>query len=448
MRDAAAPGGVSLLAMRLSPSIAILRTQSDERLVALARDGSEPAFSALVERYRRQVLRRCRRILPEARAEDATQQVFLAAWKALRRGDDVLDARAWLLRIAHNTALNGRRSPGYEYDELRESLRVTEAADAELERREVMRRTLTGLAGLPDRQREALLRTAVDGDSHADLARAMGLSEGATRQLVLRARTALRSAAAALVPAPLVSWAASAGGAGAGAIVAKVAAVAVVATTGAVAGPAVVHDVTGRGGDRAETARRDAPRPGTATPAATAAVAAAARAVDARYLATPAPGAADPTPAGATPGRSGGRRSGHHRQRAAASPAPVLTSAPKAEDQPHADDHGGPDDQPRPSEAQRDDRPTSGGSGHRGGGGGGDDASGHGPSPTSGSSEPEVADHVAHAEVEAPTEAEAEAEAPTPVPTPAATATEPADPSGEGADDGGGSGHGGHGGGD
>src|SRR3954451_13609472 len=108
--------------MRLTPSIVLLRTQTDERLVALAREGSEPAFTALVERYRRIVLRACMRVLPEARAEDATQQVFVAAWRALSRGDDVRAVRPWLLRIARNTALNALCAPGYEYEELAESL--------------------------------------------------------------------------------------------------------------------------------------------------------------------------------------------------------------------------------------------------------------------------------------------------------------------------------------
>ena len=66
-------------------STTILRTQSDDRLVALARDGHERAFEALVERYRKPLLRHVRRILPEARAEDAIQQAFLNAWSALQR---------------------------------------------------------------------------------------------------------------------------------------------------------------------------------------------------------------------------------------------------------------------------------------------------------------------------------------------------------------------------
>ncbi|MEA2232287.1 MAG: hypothetical protein QOD83_2103 [Solirubrobacteraceae bacterium] len=259
--------------MRLSPSIAILRTQSDERLVEFARAGSEPAFAAIVERYRRQILRATRRVLPEARAEDAAQQAFMSAWLALGRGDDVLNLRSWLLMIARNTALNALRVPGYDYAELRESLRANEAPQDELERRDVMRQTLTGLAALPDRQREALLRSAVEGSSHADIAREMGLTEGATRQLVLRARMTLRSAATALTPWPLVSWLASrgggdgetvrrlveaavvGGGAGTAAVLAKTGVVAVVAG-GAIAAPGVMVQ---RSGDAATAAKAATP---------------------------------------------------------------------------------------------------------------------------------------------------------------------------------------------
>ena len=259
--------------MRLSPSIAILRTQSDERLVEFARAGSEPAFAAIVERYRRQILRTARRVLPEARAEDAAQQAFMAAWLALGRGDDVLNLRSWLLKIARNAALNALRAPGYDYAELQESLRESEAPQDELERRDVIRQTLTSLAALPDRQREALLRSAAEGSSHADIAREMGLTEGATRQLVLRARMTMRSAVTALTPWPLVSWLASrdggggdavqrlietaafGGGAGTAAVLAKAGVVAVVAG-GAIAAPGVMVQ---RSGDAATAAKAATP---------------------------------------------------------------------------------------------------------------------------------------------------------------------------------------------
>src|SRR5215207_9319126 len=132
-----------------SPSFVLLRTQSDARLAALAREGHERAFEAIVERYRRQLLRACRRVLPEARAEDALQHALVAAWRGLERGDEVRDLRPWLHRIAHNASLNLLRQSGYDYAELHDSLRIADAAEDELERRAVVRQTLQGLVTLP-----------------------------------------------------------------------------------------------------------------------------------------------------------------------------------------------------------------------------------------------------------------------------------------------------------
>ena len=270
-----------------SPSLVLLRTQSDARLVVLARDGHERAFEAIVERYRRQLLRSCRRVLPEARAEDALQHALMAAWHGLRRGDEVRELRPWLHRIAHNTSLNLLRQSGYDYDQLQESLRIADAPGDELERRAVMRRTLQGLAALPPRQRDALMAIAIEGRSQDEVAGELGLSPGAVRQLVHRARSSLRAAATAVVPAPLVSWAAGleprgdlaarvaelsagAGGAGAAAALAKAGTVAAIAGS-VVAGPALIDKRTH--GPQAPAAAivapredREAARTPTATP--------------------------------------------------------------------------------------------------------------------------------------------------------------------------------------
>ena len=117
------------------PSVTLLRTQSDERLVSLARAGHERAFEAIVERYRKPLLRHSRRLLPESRAEDALQQALVSAWTALRRGDEVRELRPWLHRIAHNTSLNLLRQSGYDYEQIEESLHLAGAPDDELARR-------------------------------------------------------------------------------------------------------------------------------------------------------------------------------------------------------------------------------------------------------------------------------------------------------------------------
>ncbi|HTA14912.1 MAG TPA: sigma-70 family RNA polymerase sigma factor, partial [Solirubrobacteraceae bacterium] len=201
----------------MSPSVSVrlLLTQSDARLVAFAQAGHERAYEALVKRYRRALLGYCRRLLlSEERAEDALQQGLLQAWLALRAGTDVGDVKAWLYRIVHNSALNVLRSSGYDYCKLSESLSGADAPQADLDRRIAVREALAGLAALPEMQREALLRTAVEGRTHQQVARDLGLSENALRGLVYRARTTMRAAAGALTPSPLVSWALASGSRG------------------------------------------------------------------------------------------------------------------------------------------------------------------------------------------------------------------------------------------
>jgi RNA polymerase sigma factor (sigma-70 family) len=254
-------------------TLALLRTQSDARLAALARDGHERAYEAIVERYRRELLRHAQRVVSEARAEDVLQHALLAAWAALRRGDEVRDLRPWLHRIVHNTSLNALRGGRDEYAELRESMQVGDAPEDEIERRAIVRDTLEALAALPERQREALLRVAVQGRSQEEVAEDFGLSHGAVRQLVHRARSTLRAAATAVTPLPVASWLASVGtraGEPAGARIAELvsdsgsaglasalakAGVVVVLAGGAAAGPAIVE----HSGDRDTARAADAP---------------------------------------------------------------------------------------------------------------------------------------------------------------------------------------------
>jgi RNA polymerase sigma factor (sigma-70 family) len=193
-------------------SIRLLRTQSDTRLVELARAGHERAFEALVERYRRALLGYARRqLLGPERAEDALQQGLLQAWLALREGVEVRHVRPWLYRIVHNAALNMRRC-GYDYVQLSETLSGAGAPEEDLDRRIAVREALAGLAALPEMQREALLRTAVDGSSYEEAAVVLGCSEGAVRGLVHRARLTLRTAVSAVTPPPLLSWMLGSGG--------------------------------------------------------------------------------------------------------------------------------------------------------------------------------------------------------------------------------------------
>ena len=232
-------------------SSALLRTQSDERLVALAAAGHDRAFEAIVDRYRRPLLRYLHRLMPGDRAEDVLQAAFVSAWTVLREGAAVRELRPWLYRICHNGALNALARRANDDVELHEALHGSASPVEDLVSRDALRRTLASVAELPERQRAALLAVAVEGRPHGEVARELGMTEGALRQLVHRARSAVRSAVTAVTPAPVMEWLAQLGVRGqapriaelvGGAGVAGVAkAAAIVAATGAVVAGGAVH---------------------------------------------------------------------------------------------------------------------------------------------------------------------------------------------------------------
>ena len=167
----------------------------------------EHEFAEVVRLHRPALLGYARRIArTDAAAEDAVQQALLQAWVALQREDvDIREVRPWLYRIVHNTTVSALRRPRFEpFDG--DAAVVSRPADAEFEIRQEVRETFAGLAALPELQRNVMLSTAVDGRSHEQIAAAYGLTKGAVRGLIYRARASLRAAVAAVTPAPVVAW--------------------------------------------------------------------------------------------------------------------------------------------------------------------------------------------------------------------------------------------------
>lgn len=173
---------------------------TDEALLELVRAGDERAFETLVLRYRRPLRSYCVRLgIALDAADDVLQQVMLEAWLAMHRGAQVHSFKAWLFRVAHNVSL----------DTIAATPRVSElgAVEAELAastQTEMLEpgvnETLTAVAELPLLQREAIVRTALAGESYEQVGHYLGLTASAVRGLIHRGRATLRGALAALVP--------------------------------------------------------------------------------------------------------------------------------------------------------------------------------------------------------------------------------------------------------
>ena len=194
-----------LTAGRAPISAAFLRLRSDEQLVALFRAGSDDAFRAIHDRYGARLLAYTRQMLRGGGdPEDALQDVFIRAYRALRSNNRPVTLRAWLYRIAHNRCIDELRRPRPLPSEL--------AADAEpafgcraasrepavvAERSAALARLVADVRTLPSQQRSALLMRELQGLSYEELASAMAISVPAVKSLLLRARTGMIDIAAA-----------------------------------------------------------------------------------------------------------------------------------------------------------------------------------------------------------------------------------------------------------
>jgi RNA polymerase sigma factor (sigma-70 family) len=257
-----------------------LRTQPDRRLVGLVRDGYELAFEEIVRRYGKALARYAAAIVG-SRGEDVTQDAFSKALLALRHNDGEIELRPWLYRIVRNTALNDLRDSAPSAELLAEAIASGESPAEELERREELSDLIQRLRALPKTQRAAIVMREMEGLSHEEIAAALGVSGGAARQAIHRARQALRNATGMLVPLPLLkallatgtmgtTEIATAGAGGTvGAATALKAMAATVLVAGAVGAGVAVHDGRHAGDHSQPTAAVEStPRGETASPTA------------------------------------------------------------------------------------------------------------------------------------------------------------------------------------
>jgi RNA polymerase sigma-70 factor, ECF subfamily len=180
-------------------------------VLTAARAGDEAAFSALVERHRRELQVHCYRMLGSLEdAEDLTQETFLRAWRKREsfRGDSSF--RAWLYGIATNACLDAlaRRPRVAPHDSERplgevpwlqpypDRLLVApsdEEPEAELVAKETIELAfIAAIQLLPPKQRAVLISKDVLGWSVAECAALLDTSAAAVNSALQRARATLK----------------------------------------------------------------------------------------------------------------------------------------------------------------------------------------------------------------------------------------------------------------
>jgi RNA polymerase sigma-70 factor (ECF subfamily) len=169
-------------------------------LVELAQLGDREAFAQLYDRYVDTVFRYVFvRVGQRALAEDLTSETFI---RAMRRIDTFTwqgrDIAAWFVTIARNLVADHVKSARFRFEvttaDMRDADQRVEAPDSEVLTRLRDERLVAAIRGLGGDQAECVTLRFLQGLSLADTASVLGRSEGAVKQLQLRATKALRAA--------------------------------------------------------------------------------------------------------------------------------------------------------------------------------------------------------------------------------------------------------------
>lgn len=171
-----------------------------QALVALAQTGDREAFGQLYDLYVDTVFRYVLvRVGDRQLAEDLTAETFI---RALRRIDGFTwqgrDLAAWLVTIARNLVADHVKSARFRFEvtteDMRDADRRVDAPDEEVLTRLRDDRIVEAIRGLGSDQAECITLRFLQGLSLAETAEVLGKSQGAVKQLQLRATRALRAA--------------------------------------------------------------------------------------------------------------------------------------------------------------------------------------------------------------------------------------------------------------
>ena len=180
--------------------------ESDAALVAKLQRGDDSAFEAIVRAHGGRLLAVARRFLGnDADAQDAVQDAFIRAFKAIHTFEARAQLHTWLHRILVNTALmklrERRRRPTESIEELlpvysadgHQTVAARDWSDAVLERKETAGIVREAIARLPEAYRVVLVLRDLEERDTAETARILGTTTTVVKVRLHRARQALRT---------------------------------------------------------------------------------------------------------------------------------------------------------------------------------------------------------------------------------------------------------------
>jgi len=175
------------------PTLVTVTLPDENWLIQQAQLGDRQQFARLVEHYWDRLYRWLYHLLHDQHAaEDLTQETFLRALGALKSFQHGTNFQAWLFRIAHNAALNHKRSRKQARLPYPDELAADQAGPAEQAlSREAMHAVARAVGRLPTDFRAAFLLRVEEDLSFRQIADILQISEETARWRVFKARKKL-----------------------------------------------------------------------------------------------------------------------------------------------------------------------------------------------------------------------------------------------------------------
>lgn len=169
-------------------------TESDEVLIHQFVSGDTQAFDTLYRRYVNSVYKRVRFVIPETDVEDVTQEVFLAAFRSLKKFRGEAQFSTWLRTLTNNKVAEYYRRRTRKKETMQIDLEYAEKrldtnSSQKQEDRVYLQRAFNNI---PENYREVIILRFAEGMQFNEIAQVLDQHPEATKSLFRRAISALR----------------------------------------------------------------------------------------------------------------------------------------------------------------------------------------------------------------------------------------------------------------
>ncbi len=171
-----------------------MSNSSDESLMMAVSEGDLAAFELLVRRHQQTAWRTAYRMVGDYQAaEDLAQEAFLRIFRAADSYRPMAMFRTYLYRVVVRLCLDylekGRPAPEEDLSQVSEQ---SATADEQAVLGEQARAVRQAIAGLPSKQRSAMVLRYLEGLNTSEIAEAMQTTAKAVERLLARGRAALQ----------------------------------------------------------------------------------------------------------------------------------------------------------------------------------------------------------------------------------------------------------------